>query len=155
MTCQIQRRAIHPPNTTLSVNRGGRVPAVRRSVPRMPRDGVARAGFTLVEILIAGVVLLVGLLALTTAGGAIVKLEHRGRRLARAAAAAESRLETLRSLGCTAASGAGDDGNGLREQWGVQPLMPRTVELVDSVTHDVEYGATRERSHLFRSAAPC
>jgi type II secretory pathway pseudopilin PulG len=155
MTCQIPRRAIRPSSATPSVNRGGRVTAVRRSVLRMPRDGVARAGFTLVEILIAGVVLLVGLLALTTAGGAVVKLEYRGRRLARAAAAAESRLEMLRSLGCAATSGVGDDNNGLREQWGVQPLMPRTVELVDSVTHDVEYGATRERSHLFRSATLC
>ncbi|HEY9515847.1 MAG TPA: prepilin-type N-terminal cleavage/methylation domain-containing protein, partial [Gemmatimonadaceae bacterium] len=64
------------------------------------------SGFTLVELLIATVVLAVGLLALTSAGAAIVKLESHGQQLSRVAAAGETRLELLRAQRCAATSGA-------------------------------------------------
>jgi prepilin-type N-terminal cleavage/methylation domain-containing protein len=151
MTHPIFHSTIRPPASARPIIHNGGARAVRRNA--------GRAGFTLAEILIASVVLLVGLLALTTAGTAIVRLEHRGRRLGRTAAAAESRFEILRALGCTAPMGAprGASGgaDGLEERWSVQPMLSRTLELVDSVTHEVGYGATRERTYLFRSAVRC
>jgi len=110
-------------------------------------------GFTLVELLIATVVLAVGLLALTSAGAAIVKLESRGQRLARIAAAGETRLELLRSQRCGATSGASDSG-GLEERWSVTWIASRTRVVVDSIIRDRE-SATARNTYVFRSALRC
>lgn len=111
-------------------------------------------GFTLVELLIATVVLAVGLLALTSAGGAIVKLGARGQQLARIAVAASSRLELLRSQGCGAASGASDSG-ALPERWSVMPSAARTRTIVDSVTRDGAGGGAPRSVYVFESALRC
>jgi prepilin-type N-terminal cleavage/methylation domain-containing protein len=110
-------------------------------------------GFTLVELLIATVVLAVGLLALTSAGAAIVKLESRGQLFARMAAAGETRLELLRSQRCEATSGASDSG-GLAERWSVTQSASRTRVVVDSVAPDRE-SASAGNAYVFRSAIRC
>lgn len=110
-------------------------------------------GFTLIELLIATVVLAVGLLALTSAGAAIVKLEARGQRLARIAAAGETRLELLRSQRCGASSGA-SDGGGLEERWSVAQSASRSRVVVDSIASDRESAPARN-AYVFRSAVRC
>ena len=117
------------------------------------RSSYRPRGFTLVELLIATVVLAVGLLALTSAGAAIVKLESRGQQLARIAAVGETRLELLRLQRCEATSGASDSG-GLEERWGVTHGASRTRVVVDSVASDHESAPTRN-VYAFRSAVPC
>jgi Tfp pilus assembly protein PilV len=110
-------------------------------------------GFTIVELLIATVVIAVGLLALTTAGAAIVKLESRGQRLARIAAAGETRLELLRSQPCEAGSGASASGD-LDEWWSVTQSASRTRVMVDSIARFDDSGAARA-VYAFRSAVRC
>lgn len=118
-----------------------------RTSPKRPR------GFTIVELLIATVVLAVGLLALTSAGAAIVKLESRGQRLARIAAAGETRLEQLRAQRCEATSGASDSG-GFEERWSATQSASRTRAVVDSIAHDLE-SRTSRNAYVFRSAVRC
>ncbi len=141
---------LHPPySRPARSSRGARThPAAATTASAL------RAGFTLTELLIASVVLAVGLLALTTAGAAVVRLESRGRRLARTAAAAESRLESLRALGCVAASGAGTT-DGLAERWSVRQVSVRTVLLSDSVVHRDAAGPAPGVGYIFRSALHC
>lgn len=67
-------------------------------------------GFTLVELLIALVILSVGLLGLVTTSALVTRMIGRGQRSADAALFAARRLERLRAGGCAAAAGvAGSD----------------------------------------------
>ena len=128
-------------------------PHARYQSPDGPRRSL-RTGFTIVELIIATVVLSVGLLALTGGGIAIVRLENRGYRLSEMAAAGETRLELLRAEHCSATSGSSDGGQ-LLEHWAVTPISGGAREIVDSVGEAgmASGGAAAER--VFRSAARC
>ncbi len=130
------------------------VAASGRVSPPRRESYTARCGFTLVELVIATVVLAVGLLALTSAGAATVKLASRGQRLSQIAAAGETRLEFLRTTGC--ASTVGQSQNGwLDERWSVTPALRRTAVIVDSVRQHTSAGAVPSRVYVFRSAVRC
>lgn len=122
--------------------------------PAPPPSSDVPPGFTIIELLIATVVLAVGLLALTSAGAAIVKLERRGQQLSLVAGMGEARLELLRSQHCAAVSGARDNGN-LEERWRVTHGAARTLVLVDTVMLDTPGGAAPRTVHAFRSAVRC
>lgn len=113
-----------------------------------------RPGFTLVELLIATVVLAVGLLALTTAGVAIIRLESRGQQLSAVATAGETRLELLRHRGCAVESGASESDR-LEERWRVLQVRPRILLVTDSVFPEVSGGAALPHTYAFRSAVRC
>jgi prepilin-type N-terminal cleavage/methylation domain-containing protein len=111
-------------------------------------------GFTLVELLIATIVLAVGLLALTSTGAAIVKLERHGQRLARVAAMGETRLELLRPQLCAAAPGVSSS-HGLDERWHVMRSGARTLVLVDTIERTADESAALHNAYAFRSAVRC
>lgn len=123
-------------------------PAVGASPPH------PRAGFTLVELIIATAVLSVGILALAGAAGAIIRLEHRGDRLSHGAGAAETRLELLRARGCSAESGVSVAG-GSAERWTVVRLPGGLWEITDSVTAIAPAAGIASRARVYRSAARC
>lgn len=125
----------------------------RSSPPGLPHSR-SRPGFTLVELIIAITVLAVGLLALTAAGAAIVKLERRGDALSRNADAAETRLEVLRVDACAAASGSSTVGQ-TSERWTVVSLSAATLQIVDSVSVAGAGGRDSHRAQVYRSAARC
>jgi len=62
------------------------------------------SGFTLVEIIIAIIVLTVGLLALVTSSALVTRMIARGQRSAMSATFAAQRLEQLRVTGCASRS---------------------------------------------------
>ncbi len=85
-----------------------------------------RRGFTIVEVLIAIIVLSVGILALATSGGLSFQMLGQGRRFTAAAQTALNRLELLRrtanatSPRCSSlASGSATGTNGTSEVWTV------------------------------------
>lgn len=112
-----------------------------------------RPGFTLVELLIATVVLAVGLLALTSAGAATVKLEERGQRLSSIADLGETRLELLRAQRCAATSG-GTTSLGFDERWSTMVGVAMTRVVMDSIAPDGG-AATPVSSYTFLSAVSC
>ncbi len=86
----------------------------------------SRRGFTIVEVLVALVVLTTGLLAVAAGSGSVYRMLGRGRRSSAAAAVAQDRLEILRrdanrtSPRCTAiSSGTLVRANGITERWTV------------------------------------
>jgi prepilin-type N-terminal cleavage/methylation domain-containing protein len=93
----------------------------------------SRSGLTLVEVLIAVVVLAIGLVALAGGSGLVTRMIGRGKVETRAALAASRRMETIRLAAssttprCTApAFGSGGpviDG-GVSESWVVPPTGP-------------------------------
>ncbi len=65
-------------------------------------------GFTLVEVIIAIIVLTVGLLGLVTSAALVTRMIARGQRAAAAATFAAQRLERLRTTGCTSQAGGSE-----------------------------------------------
>jgi prepilin-type N-terminal cleavage/methylation domain-containing protein len=78
-------------------------------------------GFTLVEVIIAVLVLTIGLLGLVTSAALVTRMIGRGQRSAVAAQFAQRRLEMLRVSGC-------------RSQAGGTDVLMRGSMPVDSVT---------------------
>jgi prepilin-type N-terminal cleavage/methylation domain-containing protein len=65
-------------------------------------------GFTIVEVIIAIVVLTIGLLALMTSSALVTRMIARGERTAAMAAFASQRLERLRTSACTSQPAGSD-----------------------------------------------
>ena len=120
----------------------------------------ANTGFTLVEVLIALVVLSVGILALTGSSAVVNRMIGRGKIETHAALLAAQRVESLRlaaastSPRCTSPTFRGggpmwDDG--LKQTWTVDPAgTPRRVRV--TVTYLTIRGA---RSAVLETTIPC
>jgi prepilin-type N-terminal cleavage/methylation domain-containing protein len=96
-----------------------------------------RAGFTLVEVMIAVVILSVGVIALVGSSSLVTRMIGQGKRTGGAVQVAASRLETLRAASRTTtppcldpafASGGPVTSRGVTESWVVPPAgTSRTV----------------------------
>lgn len=102
-----------------------------RAVPRRPRFRI-RAGFTVVEVLVALVIVSVGLLGMAGTATLSLRTSAAASRERRALGRLRLRLATLAASGCGAASGsAADPGDAVQEQWTVG-LARGGVALVDA-----------------------
>jgi prepilin-type N-terminal cleavage/methylation domain-containing protein len=83
---------------------------------------MATRGFSLVEVVVAVVVLAVGILALSGTSGAIARMTGMGRHASASAVLGASRLERLRAAACPPAEAGGLATIGrFREAWTVAP----------------------------------
>ena len=98
-------------------------------------------GFTLVEVLVAVVVLGIGITALVGSSAMVTRMIGRGQMETRAAQLASRRLETLRreaystSPRCTSggfASGGPSTSQGVTESWQLTGTNPRTLTVTVS-----------------------
>jgi prepilin-type N-terminal cleavage/methylation domain-containing protein len=104
---------------------------------------VKRSGFTLVEVLVAIVMLGVGIIALVGSSAMVTRMIGRGKVETRAAQAASRRVETLRLAAysttprCTAgafATGGPVTNNGVTESW-VVPAAGKVRSVQVNVTY--------------------
>jgi hypothetical protein len=110
--------------------------------------GDARSGLTVVEVLVALVVLTTGVIALASTAALVVRQVGRSASLARASYAIQSRLERLASAGsCGGIAPGGASSGGPAEEWAVGsgasavpvtvtvriPPGPRSVTVTSSV----------------------
>jgi prepilin-type N-terminal cleavage/methylation domain-containing protein len=94
-------------------------------------------GFSLVEVVVAILILTVGVLGLAASAGTITRLTAEGGRAGAAAAVAEARFERLRATDCASlASGSATSGK-FTETWRITSPTPllRTVEVAVSYSH--------------------
>ena len=107
----------------------------------------AETGFTLVEVLVAVVVLSIGVIALVSSAAMVTRMIGRGKMETRAAQVASRRLETLRRVAystsprCTAggfANGGPQTTQGVTETWRLTGTSPRTVTV--TVSYATSYG---------------
>ncbi len=123
---------------------GRRGRAARPAAHLTPRLS-ARAGFTLVEVLMAVTLLAVGLLAIAGLGATAARAVRGGGAQTRAAAVAQSRLDSLASVPCArivAAIPAGQTAvvgtattRGVTEQWTARmENNGQTVRVTDALT---------------------
>lgn len=114
-------------------------------------------GFSLVEVMVAMVVLTIGVLGLAASAGAITRLTSEGVRAAGASAVAASRFETLRAQTCTAMTASGSVVNGpYTEVWRV--TTPAGAAFSREITVVVSYSNGRRTRYVTyvteRSCAP-
>lgn len=102
-----------------------------RFTPRK-RNG-RRAGFTLVELLVAIVLIDVGILALVAGSAVALRTRNDLRARSLAARIASDRVQSLAALPCTGIVGAAAGPSGMRERWSVVLVPDRVREIRDSV----------------------
>lgn len=130
--------------------------ARRRVSPAAPDAKVApkgaRAGFTIVELLVALMIFAVGMLGLAATAGSVTKMMGGAKRQVIAANIAQSRLEKLRSSPCgTLASGV-DTTRGVINVWTVTTVT-RGKSIKDSVVFPIGRGQVRAR--VYMTTLPC
>ncbi len=112
----------------------------------------ARSGFTLVEVLVAVLLLDVGLLALAAGSAALVRQTNLLRARTLALQLAEVRIETLGAHGCVLARGSAPGPLGFSENWSSQLIGGPALDLSDSVTFTIQRQA---HSIALRTRLPC
>jgi prepilin-type N-terminal cleavage/methylation domain-containing protein len=132
------------------------LPISRRRTVRAGEPATARrAGFTLVEMMVAVVILATGLLGLTTTSAYVLRMVSGGQQQTIAASVVQSRLESLRSLPCATIVAAGTTTTttrGVKEQW--KPTT--TTNQVLFVEYNVKYSvAGSKRDQTYTLTIPC
>jgi len=110
-----------------------------------------RAGFTLVELMVAMMMFTVGLLALASTSAVVVSQMGDAGRMGVAASVAQTRIERLRSGACTTALSGTNTGRGVSESWTVTPMV-RSARIDVTITYATRRGL---RSQSYRSMMRC
>jgi prepilin-type N-terminal cleavage/methylation domain-containing protein len=98
-------------------------------------------GMTIIEVLVAVLVLSVGLLALTTTAAGVSRMIDDGRRSTEAAALAAERIELLRASGCPAVGTGSATRGSFAVSWNVEaPSGDRRRTITVAVTRATRRG---------------
>ena len=111
----------------------------------------SRRGFTLVELIAAIIILVVGVLGLASTAAVVMRQITGSSMQTRAAVVAQSRFERLRSVNCAAAVAGTASANGITETW--RTTMQTRSMMMSVVVSWRERGRTR--SVTFTSQRPC
>src|SRR5262245_53232697 len=113
----------------------------------------ARPAFTLVELIVAILLIDVALLALVASGALVIRQANDGHVHSSAVRAAQNRLESLSArFPCMASTGHVIGPHGLREDWLVRLIVGGQREIVDSVRYPQSAGT---RTVVLRSRTTC
>lgn len=123
--------------------------AVKRSLAPMRR----RDGFTMVELMVAIIVLCVGLLGLASGAVGVLRQTRWGAQSALASVVAQRRMEIIRSKGCSSLSNGTATTRGLSEKWVLTVINGKAQAVVESVTYVPREGMTRWVE--LKSVVPC
>ncbi len=116
-------------------------------------DPRSRSGYTLIELLVALVLLDCGLLAIVGSGAVIARAARTATRRAEVIALAQSRLEQIAAAPCSGVTSGSRQTADSRERWTVAPdTIGQTREM--DVTIEYADGA-KWRSIALHSRAPC
>jgi Tfp pilus assembly protein PilV len=122
-------------------------------MPRRSREHTStRPGFTLVELLVAILLIDVGVLAMVSATAMIARHQVALRTRIAAAQLAANRIQRLTAAPCAVSTGSATAERGIVEYWGAELLPNAERDLRDSVVFTVD-GV--ERATVVRSRAPC
>lgn len=122
----------------------------RERHPRRPLRG-----FTLIEVLVAVVLIDVGLLSLVAGSAVLIRRGAEVRAETAALHAASDRLEVISSTSCATtplATGTAFGPSGVREDWTVELGPTGTRDLRDSVTYTIQ---GRAHSLVLRTRISC
>lgn len=113
----------------------------------------SRGGFTLVELMVAIMILSIGVIALASAAGLVSRLIGGGAHQSLAAQTALTRFERMRGAACSSIAGGSATTRGITERWVVAKGDPATtVRVTDSVSFRTALG---DRRQTFQSYIQC
>lgn len=113
----------------------------------------SQRGFTIVEILVAIMILSVGLMGLVTTAGLVTRMIAQGHRYTEASALANERIEILRSQGCPAVATGTQTRGAYVISWQVVALAaPKGRSLVVNVQSPTTRGT---RTDSFETVHYC
>jgi prepilin-type N-terminal cleavage/methylation domain-containing protein len=110
-----------------------------------------RKGFSLIELMVAIMILTVGLLGLAATSAVATQMIGAGGRHTLAASVAQSRFELLRRGSCATLSSGSSYTRGVTEAWEVDSVRASAF-LTARVTYHTRRGP---RTQIFRSVRPC
>ncbi len=113
----------------------------------------SRRGFTIIELVVAIIIMTVGVLALATSSAGVAKQMRAGNQSALAAVIAQGRLETIRSVGCSSLANGSATTRGMSERWSITWISSRARAVTESVTYVPR--AKVSRTLAVRSVVPC
>ncbi len=108
-----------------------------RSTAHATSTAPARAGFTLVEMMVAVVILAVGLLGLASTSALVTRQIGGGTTQTQAANVIQSRAEWMRSLPCSKIKDSTATTRGVREHWVPGTTKNGFLWVVDTVKYSV------------------
>ncbi|HEX6964888.1 MAG TPA: prepilin-type N-terminal cleavage/methylation domain-containing protein [Gemmatimonadaceae bacterium] len=127
------------------------------------RSGIARGrarryprarGFTLVELLVAIMVMTVGILGLASTAGVVTRLMSGAARQTVAAVVVQSRFEQMRNHTCASLTGGSATTRRVRERWGVS-FPSSTLALVVDTARFATMSGRPAATRIYRSYLPC
>lgn len=120
-----------------------------------------RTGFTVMELIVAIVILSIGLLGLAATSGIVMRLIGGGTHQTVAANVALTRFEQLRSLSCGRMTGGAANNRNVQEAWSVTPIgpvaTPRAMDVRLTITYQTSMrrGGSSSRTQSYRSQIAC
>jgi len=124
-----------------------------RSRKRRPR---LRRGVTMVELMVALMIVSIGLLALASGATLLTRLMGGGAVQTRAAMSANSRMEALRAIPCGSVTSGADTVRGIVSRWTTQSVMFASARRGMSINLVVQYPTSRGvRTQDYRTIFPC
>jgi prepilin-type N-terminal cleavage/methylation domain-containing protein len=123
---------------------------MRRRRP-FPLRGRNHRGFTLVELVVAILVITIGVIGLASTAGAVTRQMGGGRRMLIASSVARARLEWFAAQNCTTVTTGSATTRGIAETWTVTQGA-RSVSVQLSVTYATPRG---NRSQSYSARIPC
>lgn len=117
--------------------------------------GSARDGFTIIELIVAIMILVVGVLGLAGTAGMVSRMTGGAAQQTIAANVASSRFEMLRSVPCAQVTSGTATTRGMAEKWTttVSPSNANLYTVKDVITYTAAGG--RSRTLTFQSYVPC
>jgi prepilin-type N-terminal cleavage/methylation domain-containing protein len=126
---------------------------------RAPRG--RRAGFTVMELIVAIVILSIGLLGLAATSGVVMRLIGGGGHQTVAANVALARFEQLRGLSCGRMTSGSAINRNVQEVWSVTPVgpvaLPTAMDVRVTITYrtNMRRGGSSSRTQNYRSEIVC
>jgi prepilin-type N-terminal cleavage/methylation domain-containing protein len=124
----------------------------RANAPTITVAVAAPRGFTLVEVLLAVILISVGLLALVAGSGVLLRQTNDLRIRRAALQAGTNRLQLLGAGSCAGASGDASGPFGIQERWSAELVGNGVRDVHDSVTFSVR---GEVRTFVLRTRLPC
>ena len=126
-----------------------------RSSSARAGGGSARGGFTIIELIVAIMILVVGVLGLAGTAGMVSRMVGGAAQQTIAANVASSRFEKLRSVPCAQVTSGTAATRGMAEKW-TTTVSSGNAKLY-AVTNAITYTAAggRSRTLTFQSYVPC
>lgn len=123
----------------------------RGTGPRGPAAVGVPRGFTLIELMVAIVILCIGVLGLAATSGVVTRQIGGGAQQTLAATLAQGRLESFHSRDCSTLTSDSTVTRGMTEVW-TRTNASRAVIITSTVTYTTPRGP---RSHTYTSMIPC